>query len=196
MIPKRTKDKLIIIGSGRTIYDLSPERKDAELWGNNNCYSLINSPDRWFEIHQIIKDGKIFGKWIRRGSETFGSIDIKRYLKELADLNIPIFMHRKLSLIPLSVEFPFQEILDSYKFHYFTCTISWQLALAIKMGYKEISIFGIDMEEYFERRYQRASVEYFLGMAQGAGIKVNVPRDSPILKAPFLYGFEYENLYQ
>ncbi len=193
MIPKRLKDKLIIAGSGRTSGLIPTEKKDFELWGNNNCYSLLTVyPDRWFEIHQIEKIKNI---WYRRGETEFGNIKIEKYLSALALLNIPIFMHRKLDLVPLSIEFPFQDILDSYKFHYFTCTISWQIALAIKMSYKEISIYGIDMEEYFERRYQRASVEYFLGMAQGAGIKVNVPRDSPMLKAPFLYGFEYENLY-
>lgn len=39
---------------------------------------------------------------------------------------------------------------------------------------------------------QRPSCEYFLGYAEGAGIKIYIPNESDLLKTPFLYGFEDE----
>lgn len=193
---KRLKNKLVICGTGRTI-SLLRDIENCEVWGVNNLFNLnLTGFDRWFEIH-VFEEIKKLGrtKYLRRGIDKFGNQSVKDYLSSLASLNIPVFMHKKMKMIPLSEEFPFEEIMKNYKYQYFTNSISWELGLAILMGYKEISLFGVEMEEYFERRYQKGSVEYFLGYAQGKGIKVNISLDSPLLKAPFLYGFEGQNLY-
>ena len=41
-----------------------------------------------------------------------------------------------------------------------------------------------------EYTYQRPSCEYFLGVAAGQGITVNIPAGSDLLKSTHLYGFE------
>lgn len=194
MIPLKIKDRLIIYGSGKSIVNLYEiNLPDYELWGLNNLYSIYSSADRWFELHQFKKMGI---RWMRRGQNQWGGHSIKYHLKKLDELNIPIFMHKRNEIVKKSVEFPFIEILNNFQFHYFTCTVCWQLALAIMMRYKEIYMIGVDLEDYWERIYQKGAVEYFLGLAQGMGIKIRIPLDSPILKAPFLYSFEKENLYQ
>ena len=41
-----------------------------------------------------------------------------------------------------------------------------------------------------EYGHQRPSCEYFLGLAVGRGIEVEIPKTSDLLKSPFLYGIE------
>ena len=41
-----------------------------------------------------------------------------------------------------------------------------------------------------EWQNQRPSCEYFIGMAEGMGIKVTIPDEADLLKTRFIYGFE------
>ncbi len=199
MIPEKIQSKLVIVGSGRTIRLYSPS-EGWEVWGNNNIYSVVEKPDRWFEIHQISKEKKMMKEvYYRRGKKEIGTyrpISIEKYLLQLDKLGIPVFMRQKNELIKQSIEFPFEEIYQNFIFHYFTCTFCWQLALAIMMGYEEIALYGVDLEDYWERKYQRPAVEYWLGLAQGMGIEIKIPLDSSLLKGAFQYGAEPVNFYE
>jgi len=73
---------------------------------------------------------------------------------------------------------------------YFTNSISWEIALAILEGFKTIYIFGVDMAQDCEYSFERPSVEYFCGFAEGRGIKLILPEKSDLLKAMWLYPFE------
>ena len=46
----------------------------------------------------------------------------------------------------------------------------------------EIGLWGVDMKAEDEYAYQRPNIEYWLGIAEGKGIKVHIPEASPILK--------------
>ena len=73
---------------------------------------------------------------------------------------------------------------------YFTNTVSWMIAYGIIANFRKIGVYGVDMAQDSEYAHQRPSCEYFLGWAQGAGIQIDVPRSSDLLKAPYLYGYE------
>ena len=64
------------------------------------------------------------------------------------------------------------------------------LALAIQEGFEKIGIYGVDMAQDSEYGHQRPSCEYFVGIARGRGIQVEVAEKSDLLKAPYLYGAE------
>lgn len=202
MIPKRTNDRLIILGatgSSLSRFLSEPdEYKDCERWGLNNLF-FISNPTRWFEIHQIWQP-KTAELWLRRGKphQTLEGEQrpVIEYLKKLDSLNIPIYMHQKNPLIKKSIEFPFKECLDSFPYQYYTCTMAWQMALAILMGFKKIELHGMELFDYWERRYQKACLTYWMGLALGMGIDVRTSLDSGLLRGPFLYGFEKENLYE
>lgn len=87
---------------------------------------------------------------------------------------------------------------------YFTNSISYMIALAIHEGYKTIAVYGVDMAtgswyehlgkanagQNAEYYFQRPSCEYYLGVAVGKGIKVEIPSSADLLKARFNYGIE------
>lgn len=55
-------------------------------------------------------------------------------------------------------------------------------------------MYGVDMAQdtvlHAEYREQRPSCEYFIGIAEGAGIKVVLPPGSDLLKSSHWYGFD------
>jgi hypothetical protein len=201
VIPKRVSDKLVILGSSALSLPAYLNDREAfkeyESWGLNNLFGVVPNPTRWFEIHRIWKEK---GVWYRRGKSE-QSVDgekssIKKYLERLDSLKVPVLMHEVNPLIEKSVEFPFKEIMDSFPFHFYTCTMAWQMGLAILMGFKRIEFYGMDLLDYWERRYQRACLAYWIGVATGRGIDVRMSLDSTFMRSPFLYGFEKENYYE
>ena len=83
--------------------------------------------------------------------------------------------------------YPLDEIINKFNSYFFTSTISYMIAYALYIGVKEIEIYGVDMigrEEYIN---QRSSVLYWIGRAEGLGVKVN--HISGVDKPTFLYGF-------
>jgi hypothetical protein len=98
-------------------------------------------------------------------------------------------MQAKNDDVPMSIEFPKDILLKKFR-RYFTNSISWEIALAIYEGFKEIFIFGVDMATDGEYAFERPSVEYFCGYAEGAGCKLVIPDKSDLLKSFFLYPYE------
>ena len=95
--------------------------------------------------------------------------------------------------IPSSVRYPLERVMGKVNdgLDYFTSTVAYALGLAIDDGFQEIHIYGIDLvvqEEYF---YQKACVEYYLGVAHGRGISIYIPQECALLKQSHRYGYEY-----
>ena len=57
---------------------------------------------------------------------------------------------------------------------------------------REIAIFGIDLIVGTEYDWQKACVEFYLGIAHARGIVVRVPPFSALLKQQFRYGYQAE----
>ena len=73
---------------------------------------------------------------------------------------------------------------------YIASSIAQELALAIHLGFREIWLYGIDLNTSSEYAWQKPGVEHLLGLAAGRGIKVYVPDMCPLLKGP-IYGRGY-----
>lgn len=199
--PIKEKERVYIIGTAST-KDLIPwDDKDAEYWGVNNLYGVELKGmhyDRWFEIHNIWQDPKT-NKMIRRGSTEFRGQPVMEYLQGLAKLNCSIYMQKHwVNLISMSVPYPLDDIVKFFTekgfsielCRYLTNTISYEIVLAIYLGFKEIQIWGVDMSAGTEYAGQRPSCEFWLGVAKGMGINVFIPQQADLLKTRFLYGFE------
>ncbi len=182
--------KLAIIGTAPSSIHLAPyNNPDYEIWGLNGVYSYIDFANitnitRWFDIHSMECIKEIYTST----HYAYGS----GYLEWIKNLTIPIYMQEVFEEVPTSVKYPLEEILARFPRKYFTNSISWMLALAIYEGYEDISIYGVDMATASEYACQRPSCEYFIGYAEGLGVKVYLPDQSDLLKTPFLYGFEDE----
>ena len=181
------KEKVAIVGCADSRIHTPWDREaEFEFWGVNNLYLTTPGPwTRWFDIHTFKQD-PITKKWLRRGDDNFRGAPVEKYLADLQGLDIPIYMQQPCALVPNAVLFPTNEILQTFG-NYFTNTISWQIALAMMSGFREIWILGVDMAVDTEYYWQRPSCEYFIGLARGAGITVYLPDDCDLLKTRFLY---------
>lgn len=200
--PIKEKDKVYIIGTAST-KDLVPwGDTTAEFWGVNNLYG-VQFPgmhyDRWFEIHNIWQDPKS-KKLLRRGSEDFRGQPVLDYLNGVAKLGCTVYMQKHWpDLIPYSIQYPLPEIVQWFKdklsldqtiCRYLTNTITYEIVLAIYLGFKHIEIWGVDMQAGTEYAGQRPSCEFWLGIAAGMGITIHIPEQADLLKCRFIYGFE------
>jgi hypothetical protein len=184
----KKKEKVCIVGCSDSRSETPFDKKDEyEFWGVNNLYISMPGPwTRWFEIHQITNDGS---KWLRRGKDKFRGQSVDQYLEQLGKLPFPVYTQQVNPFMPNAVPYPFQDIIGQFG-NYFTNTISWEIALAIKEGFKEIRVLGVDMAVDTEYFWQRPSCEYFLGIAAGMGIKIWMPDSCDLLKTRFMYGYE------
>lgn len=74
--------------------------------------------------------------------------------------------------------------------NYFCSSIAYMIAHAILLEPEEIGLWGVDLAEDGEYVTQRPNVEWWLGFAEGRGIKVTVAKESALLKAAYVYGQE------
>lgn len=103
--------------------------------------------------------------------------------------NMPILIERmKATGIPIcswqdyaDEEYPYDEIVSRFGIDYFSNTIAYMIALAVYEGYERIRLYGVDMalEEY---KREMPSVEFWLGVAVGQGIKVEIGQGSSLFK--------------
>jgi|SRR3990167_1036242 len=89
-------------------------------------------------------------------------------------MRIPLIAPYKYEEIPLSEAFPLKEYVKKFGAPYLNNTISYMIAYALLQGAKEIDTYGVNQASSSEYFYEKASVEYMLGMAVGLGVKVTI----------------------
>jgi hypothetical protein len=200
--PIREKDRCIIVGCAGT-KDIVPwDDETAEFWGVNNLYGIPlkgQHYDRWFEIHNIWQDPRRNGKFVRRGAEDFRGQPILEYMQGIAKVGCTVYMQKHWpNLIPMSIPYPLDDVVNFFAARgirhdicrYLTNSITYEIVLAICLGFKEIHVYGVDMAVGTEYESQRPSCEFWLGVAAGMGIGVYIPSAADLLKTRFIYGFE------
>lgn len=192
MPERRTKVAII----GFTQHSLKAPWLDEtwELWGLNDLYHIFDAHNpeiwktdrvRWFQLHQEDAGTSAFATGARD----------PEHVQWLEAGHCPIYMWQPKPRYPTSVAYPMLQMLDAFPRKYFNNSISWELALAIAEGFQTIGLFGVDMaldgvHGESEYSWQRPSVEYFVGIAEGRGIEVVIPEESEILKCGYLYGWD------
>lgn len=173
-------DGIYIVGFAPSWNETPWGLPNSHYWGMNALHKLAPPEthwDAWFQLHDI---------------DEHHPIDKDEHMTWLANQPMPVFMwaeHVEQYGLPNAVPFPREEIVDHFG-RYFTNTVSWMTAYAILNRPKKIAVYGVDMAQDSEYAHQRPSCEYFLGWARGAGIDIEIPKTSDLLKAPYLYGFE------
>jgi len=184
----RIGDKVAIVGCAETTKDKVRnlyKREGWEIWGINTLWKstphVIPKATRWFMTHKydrVINEKGDFEQW--------------EWLKRVKAF--PIYMLGEHSgdrskEVKMAIPYPIGEIKQKFG-TYFTNSISYEMALAIYEGFKEIHLYGVEMALSGEYGYQRPSVEYFIGLARGMGIKVYLPERCDLLATVVLYGYE------
>ncbi len=150
--------------------------RNWEIWGLG--WDTVPRVARMFELHgQVELDEVIAGKSI---------------MDRLKELRCPVYMQEKHPDLPNSVKFPIDEVIDCLGIDYFGSTFAFMLGLAIYEKYDRIGIWGVDLNTTEEYAYQRPNAEFLIGLAIGRGIKVRLPPNTNLLRAPGRYGWEQE----
>ena len=184
----RIGNKVAIVGCAETSKDKIKnlyKQEGWEIWGINTLWKstqhVLPHATRWFMTHKydrVITEKGDFSQW--------------EWLTKVKAF--PIYMlgaHSgdRSEQVKMAIPYPIAEIKQKFG-TYFTNSISYQIALAIYEGFKEIHLYGVEMALSGEYGYQRPSVEYFLGLARGQGIKVYLPERCDLLATVVLYGYE------
>jgi hypothetical protein len=179
---QRRKEKVAIVGFAPT-WNMAPFKDNSyEIWGCNEIWQLLPRLDLLFELHS------------RKQIEDKERDKVKKeHLSWMQNTKTPILMQQHFDDIPMSIPYPRDFIKKRFDTNYFTNTISWQIALAIHLGFKEIALYGINMANDEEFKSQRPSCEYFVGLARGLGIKIFIPDESDLLHNWLDYGFDDDN---
>ena len=81
------------------------------------------------------------------------------------------------------IEYPLKKIAAEFGSEYFTNTVSYMLAYALFVGVSRISLYGIDaVASGGIYAMEKSGLEYWIGRAQGAGLKVEVSQGSHLLR--------------
>lgn len=185
MSSERTAEKKVALVGFADSWKQAPfDDPDVEIWGLNELHKYVPRWSRWFEVH----DAETLGVTARDLSEG----EQKRHLAWLSqDHGKPIYMQPQFcdGRFPSAVAFPLEQMVATYG-RYFTSSIGYMLALAITEGFTWIGMYGIDLASDVEYPGQRPNAEYFVGLARGKGLTVEIAPTSALLKAGHLYGYE------
>jgi hypothetical protein len=180
--------KIAILGTCPTHWHLAPLNDPGwQIWGLSRLFAdpRLTRWDVWFEIHRL---DEICKSWEAEPAQIEAAR--RTYFGWLAEQKKPIYVREQTPSIPSGIRYPIEEVLRVFPRGYFTNTVSYMIALAICMKPAEIGVWGVDMAMSDEYAAQRPSVEYFLGVAEGSGIKVTLPQECTLLKTHRLYGLE------
>ena len=192
---KKTNDEWVIAGTGSG-WELLP-RDTHKTIACLNDYIRVEKyrikPDALFIMDVLDEKPQIVS-----GVDNLGEV-----VERINALQCPLIAPYKYAEIPLSEAFPIEECVKEFGIPYFNNTISYMIAYALLKGAKEIDTFGVNQASSSEYFYEKSSVEYWLGIASGRGVKVTIngPKSELLSnKARFggniLYGYNqtYENV--
>lgn len=185
--PAEFPPKVLIIGSARG-WEVAPFADTSwSVWSLSRMYHSLPRWDVWFELHPWDRLCERLDGATPQHDQVRMRAEYQQWLSQ--DHGRPIFMQRQYPQVPGCVEYPLHHILDTFPQRYFTNSVSYMIALAVFQGAREIAIYGVDMATKEEYTAQRSGVEYWVGLAQGAGVDVHIPDHSDLCKARVLYGF-------
>lgn len=130
----KQSDSVIILGFAPSKSIAPIDRPGWDIWPLNELYTemprLEARATAWFQLH---------------GNEPPQVRDVN-HKQWLAKLRCPVLLWKRHPEIPNAVPYPLDEIIAEFG-TYFTNSISWMIALAIKLGYKRIHLYGVDMAQ-------------------------------------------------
>lgn len=166
--------KIVLIGTGVGASRAPLSDPNSENWGLSGLWNVPGIYKRIYEIHSAthLTAAKIAaekGKWMQE--------------------------HITHIHPTLKASFPNAEVVE-FERHikkydkYFTSSFSWMLAEAIEEKPDCIEIFGITLSGDGEYSHQKPGASYLIGWARALGIKVVIDRESELMSAPYIYGYE------
>lgn len=172
---------ITILGSGP---EWQKYPQDVETWAVAKMLMLKDPPKRVDRLYSMdaIDDMKI----IKRGIFTR-----EAFIEKINERNVPFISSVQQFEVPLSYEYPLKSVMDSYKVPYFSNTICYMIAHALYEGVNTLNLYGVAQMGTHEYVAERGGVEFWLGMALGAGVQVNIETPSLLLRNNSEYPYGY-----
>lgn len=147
--------------------------KTDEVWGLNAIrHPWVKKWDRMFNLHMY--------EHLLRDWEKGLKVDIKWVNK---NKNCKFYVCDPWPKVPTAIIFPREELKITSWYDYHCGSFDWLVAFAIHEGATEINLHGINLiRESGEPISARACLEYWCGVAEGKGIKVNRADDCWIMR--------------
>jgi len=185
---RRNKKTVALVGSAWSTRGWAPYGEEGvDVWCINEMHGQtgLGKATRWFQLHprsEFTKEHRFHHReWLE------------------SQHDFPIYMQKEYDGIPQSVRYPLKEVQDKFLTHMwkgeeqikkvFGSTFPYAIALALSEGFQRIELFGIELSLEGEWAYQRESVAYWLGKADGMGVEIWMPATCELFKMP-LYGYE------
>lgn len=163
--------KVAVVGLASATHDEAPwDDPSWEKWGLPWDAGYWARCSRLFEMHDL------------RLLESEASKRGAHYLDLLRGVWVPLYMQESYESIPSAQRYPFEDVARTLGKPYWNSSIAYAMALAIHEGASEIGVYGVQMDATDEYSYQRYNMEWLIGLAEGRGIKVHIPDQSPLCK--------------
>lgn len=173
--------RIALLGSHATSIHLAPYKDPSwSIWAcSPGAAWKVERCDEFFEIHHF------------NPADPNDPVTSREYLDKINTLNCTaVWMIEALpALVPKSVRYPKEEMVQKYGPYFFTSSLAWMFAKALEENPDEIGIWGVDMSAATEYASQRPAMHRFIHIARERGIKITVPPQSDLLQPPPLYGF-------
>jgi hypothetical protein len=157
--------------------------KHGEIYGINDAFLRTPQVTKTFHMHdleQFLKDPKT-------NSSTRLCIEHANAHPEME-----FYTTYEWPRIPHSKAFPLEEVSDKFKTNYFASTIEYAMAYALWAGCDVLNLYGINMTVKQEYIDQKPGCEFWVGVAKGMGVEVNLQYEhTSLLKTRngLLYGY-------
>jgi hypothetical protein len=204
----RQHDKCAIVGTAHTWRDTPWDDPGLAIMELNDAACSLKFPrvDVHFEMHPL--SGFVY--WQPGGPRMSpDSLPPGRYLRPVGYLDwlktqsqtIPVLLHDAPPEDWTNAEqYPLQAICERYRDilqidptwgkPYAASGPAWMMLYALAQGYTEIHIYGIHLATEREYQDQRPNFECLIGYAIAQGVKIVLPRGTPICKATSVYCYE------
>lgn len=171
--PRRRK-KVAIIAACDSKHEAPWEDSSFEFWGNNNLHNYMEQYpwSRWFQLHNRPYLEK---HW------AYGMPNHLGWARQQRQLPFYVFEPRDWPDVRTARRFPVEAIWQlTSRGRYHAGSADWQVAYAILEGFQEIHLYGWNLGpmDNGEPLSARACLEYWLGVAEGRGIKIHVAGDN------------------
>lgn len=173
--------KVACLGGAKSLHYTPWHDQTWELWAHASCRHLCKrDPDVLFDLHppELWRDPKKknwdpkYYQWVTRN-------------------RVPIMMQEVYEDVPASIRYPFETVITEFPRGYMANHLAYMVALALMEGVTHIGIFGCDYNTNSEYGPQRGCAEYWLGLAEGRGVHVQIAPHCDLLSKPsLLYGYE------
>lgn len=178
--------KLAIVGSHPDTRELAPyDDPEYEIWLFNEAPQKPSVYRRWDAVFQLHKP-EIYtslNNWVNKDHWKWLQLDHGEGKR--------IWMQERDERVPNSVRYPLEAVLELVPYHYLRSTPAEALALALLLGYQDISLYGSDLTSNTEYTYQAINMAFWIGFAHGCGVDFHLECWKSEFWQP-IYGWEGE----